>query len=308
MLIRATLPDLDLEDMLPAIDDVIYEGHGEWPEQYTEVFNVMDSTRSIEQTTEVTGLSGFIVTPEGADATFDDPVPGFPKTYTHLQYSLGFRASKIMAMNNKFETIRRMARELGVSARDTREIIAADVFNQAFNVAFPGPDQVALCDLSHPLAKSGGTEQNRLTADADLSPTSLELALTDFRAFVDHTGKRKRIPPRTLLVAGNNEWNASTILGGSMASGTANRDINAFRNRSNLPGFRRWMVWDYLTDKDAWFLLSDKRDHQLRFYDREAFNTAHDIVFRSRTIETVGWMQFVAGFSNFWGVYGSPGV
>ena len=308
MIVRQRFSDMYLENALPAIDEVIFARFKRFPDQYSKIFRLMTSGRSIEQTTEVTGIGGFVVTPEGADTTYDNPAQGFDKTYNHVQYSLGFKATKIAMDDDKWGIIRRMSTELGKSAKDTIEVVAADVLNQAFNPAFPGPDGVELCSLLHPLAHSGGTEQNELSTSADLDPSTLELALTDFRALVDHTGKRIRIPARKLVVAPANEWNASEIVGGPMRSDTANHTINPLRQRSNMPSFSTFFVYDYLTDPDAWFLLADKEDTELRFYWREKFGVSHDIDFDSRTALNAGWMRFSVGFSNFWGVYGSPGA
>ena len=89
-------------------------------------------------------------------------------------------------------------------------------------------------------------------------------------------------------------------------SDTANRAINAFRRRSGMPSFESWMVWDYLTDPDAWMVEGDVQDTELRYYDREAFNTVHDIDFDSRSVKTAGWMRFSCGFNGFYGLVGVP--
>ena len=96
------------------------------------------------------------------------------------------------------------------------------------------------------------------------------------------------------------------MLGGSDRADTANRTINAFKRRSGMPSFDSWMVWDYLTNPDAWFLEAEKEDTELRYYDREAFNTVHDIDFDSRSVKTAGWMRFSVGYNGFYGIYGIP--
>ena len=73
-----------------------------------------------------------------------------------------------------------------------------------------------------------------------------------------------------------------------------------------MPSFDSWMVWDYLTDPHAWFLQGEKSDTELRFYDREAFNTVHDIDFDSRSVKTAGWMRYSVGYNGFYGIYGVP--
>ena len=50
MLIRAQFPDLFLASMLPALDEVIFQRYDRFPPQYTQVFRMMSSGKSIEQT------------------------------------------------------------------------------------------------------------------------------------------------------------------------------------------------------------------------------------------------------------------
>ena len=57
MLVRTVLPDLYLQSMLPAIDEVVMTKYSRFPDEYSEVFRMETSSRSIEQTTEVTGFA-----------------------------------------------------------------------------------------------------------------------------------------------------------------------------------------------------------------------------------------------------------
>lgn len=305
MIIRTQYPDLFLADALPALDEVIFRRLARHPPQYSRVFRVMSSQRSIEQTTEVTGLSTFVSVPEGGNVRYDFSVPGFDKTYTHLQYALGFAISRVMADDDRWGIIRKLSSELGRSAKETVELHAASVFNNGFSDT--GPDGVSLFNASHPLVKSGGTQSNLGTA-ADLDIASLELALTEFRTMVDPTGKKARLMPRRLIIPPQLEFTASEMLKGSMRSDTANNTINAFRNRVGMQSFDDVAVWEYLTDPDAWFVLAEKEDTDLRFYWRERPNTIHDIHFDSRTLKTAMWMRYSYGYSGFWGAWGNAGA
>lgn len=309
MLVRTQFTDLYLVDALPAIDEVIMARYNRFPAQYSKIFRVLKSRRSIEQTTEVTGLGNFVITPEAGDTTYDEALQGFDKTYTHVQRSLGFKVSRIASDDDRWGMVSKLATELGKSAAETRELIAAATFNNGFDSTYTGPDGKELFATDHPLV-GGGTEQNELTTSADLDVETLELGLTDFRSFVDHRGKKIRIPPRRLVVPTQLTFSAHEILGGPMRSDTANHAVNAFRHQDGMPALGEDAVftWDYLTDPDAWFILAEPADTELRFYDREPFNTAHDIEFDSRSIKTAGWMRFSVGWSGFYGVYGSPGA
>jgi phage major head subunit gpT-like protein len=306
MIIRTQYPDLFLADALPAIDDVIFVRFNRFPPQYSRIFRTKGSKRSIEQTTELTGLGTFNEVPEGQNVNYDFAVPGFDKTFTHLQYGLGFAISRIMADDDRWAIIAKLSSDLGRSARETIELHAATVFNDGFSDT--GPDGVSLFDGSHPLVKSGGTQSNILSAAADLDIPSLELALTDFRLMKDPAGKKARIPPRRLVIPPQLEWRAAEMLTGNMRSDTANHTVNAFRHRVGMSNFDDIVIWEYLTDPDAWFVLGDKEDTELRWYWRERPGTVHDVHFDSRTLKTAMWMRYSYGYSNFYGTYGTPGA
>jgi phage major head subunit gpT-like protein len=306
MIIRRTFPDLNLETMLPAIDVVIQNKYSQYPPQFPEMFQMLKSTRGIEQTTEVVGLGQMVVIPEGEDTKYDEPGPGFNKTYQHVQYSLGYKVSRIAMDDDQFGYIKKLAQDLGRSAHETQEIVAAQIFNQGFNASFPGPDGKALFATDHPLPGGAGTQTNRAAVAADPDVVSLQLALTDFASTVDAKGKKIRIVPKTLVVPRALEFVAAELLGGPDRPDTANHTINAFRHRSGVPSFQNWMVWDYLTDPHAWFIVASPEDTELRYYTREAFNVLHDVDFDSRTVKTAGWMRFSCGFNSFYGVYGVP--
>jgi phage major head subunit gpT-like protein len=305
MFIRTLFPDLYLQSMLPAIDEVVMTKYSRFPDEFSEVFRMESSSRSIEQTTEVTGFGQFAVIPEGDTTRFDEALPAFNKTYVHGQYGLGFKVTKVAMDDDRFGVVRKLSTELGRSAKETVEVTAASVVNNGFSSSYPGPDGVSLFNTAHPLV-GGGTQTNKLSYATDPDVTSIQLALTDIRQTVDHRGKKLRIPPKKAIFPPALEFIGAELLGGADRADTANRTINAFKRRSGMPSFDSWMVWDYLTDSNAWFLECEREDTEMRFYWREQFNTVHDIDFDSRSVKTAGWMRYSVGFNGFYGMYGVP--
>jgi len=308
MLVRTQFPDLFLATMLPALDELIFNKFSRFPPQYTQVFRTMSSGRSIEQTSEIAGLGTFGQVAEGERVRYDEAVPGFNKTYTHVQFGLGFKITRVMVDDDRFGIITKLAGDLGRSANETRELDAVSDFNNGFSGAFPGPDGQPLFSQNHPLVKSGGVQTNLIAVAADLDIPSLEIALTDFRRMKDPSGKKIRVKPETLIVPPETQFAAVEILKGTERSDTANHTINAFRTDTGLGTFQSLMVWDYLSNPDAWFIECNAADTELRWYDREKFNTVHDVDFDTRSVKTAGWMRYSHGWSSFYGIYGSPGA
>lgn len=295
--------------MLPALDALIFKKFKQYPTQFNRYFRVMSSTRDIEQTTQLSGLGLPSAIAEGSGMVYDTPVQGFDKTYTHTQAGLGFRISKMMAMNNKHGIISKMAGELGRSVKEYIDITVANHFNNGFSGSFLGPDAVSLFSASHPKVKQGGVQSNLLTTPADVSHASVQLALTQFRKQVDAAGKKIRIQPSKLVVAPEGEFAAAEALGISrFRPDTANNTPNALARRSGFSPFDSFDVWDYLTDADAWFIVAAPEDTELRYYWREKPSTVHEIDFDTRTIKTAIWFQNSHGWSDYLGVFGTPGA
>jgi hypothetical protein len=305
MVIRQSIPDLYLESMLPAIDEIVQDRYKRWPPQFPNYFRMRSTNRGIEQTTEMTGFGQMVVVPEAVPVPYSQPFPAFRKTYLTVQYGLGFKVSRLARDDDRHGVVNKFASELGESGLETREVTAAAVFNGGFSDT--GPDGVSLFNTAHPLVgPGGGTQTNRLSYASDPDMTSIGLALTDMRQTVDHTNKKKRIPPKQAIFPSGLEFVGATMLGGTDAPDTANRAINPFRKRSGLPSFDSWSVWDYLTDMNAWFIESDVALTELRFYEQEALNTIHDVDFDTRTLKTAAWQRFAVSYNAFWGVYGVP--
>jgi phage major head subunit gpT-like protein len=308
MFIRTQYPDLFLTTMLPALDELIFNRYDRFPPQFSRVFRVMDSKRSIEQTSEIAGLGTFNKINEGGNMRYDNSVPGFSKTYTHSQYGLGFKMSRIMVDDDRWGIINKMSSELGRSARESIEIEAASDFNNGFSGSYLGPDGKSLFATDHPLVKGGGTQQNTLSVAADLDIASLEIAVTDMRRMKDPSGKKIRLRPELLIVPPELNFVAAEIMTATKRSDTANNTPNAFKVDSGFGTLDQYLVWDYLNDTDAWFLRAAQEDTELRFYWREKPNTLHDVDFDSRSVKTAMWYRMSHGWSSFYGVYGSPGA
>jgi phage major head subunit gpT-like protein len=305
MIVRQLLPDLNLTSMLPALDEVIMTKYAQFPAQFQQVYRMKKSSRSIEQTTEVTGFGTVPVVGEGVGVRYDTPLPGFRKTYLHLQYGMGFKVSKISMDDDQFGVIKKLAVELGRSAHETREITAAYNFNRGFDSTFPGPDGVPLFSTAHPLI-GGGVQSNMLAIAADPDVDSIRQIITLMRRTVNHRGLRQRIVPKTLIVPPELAFVAAEQLKGMDRPDTANRAINAFRQDMGFGTFENAMVWDYLNDPHAWYVQATPEECELRWYDREAFNTVHGVDFESRSMKTAGWMRFSCGWNGFFGVAGAP--
>ena len=306
MIIRGAFSDFFLTTMLPAMNGNIWDAYRLKPKVFTKLFQVETSTRGIEQFSNITGMGTFAAIPDGEAIRFDQPVQAFEKTFTHTRYGLGVKVSQDVVEDDKVGLVRRQSLELGRSSHESQELDAATTFNSAF-ATVTGPDGQFLCDSDHPLPKAGGTQSNLLSVAADLSVTSLELALTDWETMKNFAGQHLSLPTPRLLAAPANRWNAHEIMKGTWRSDTANRTVNAFQYGENGP-IDEIIIWAKLTDPDAWFLVAPPDATGLMWFWRREPYTKGSFDDQTETGMTMMRYKKSHGFTNFYGVYGTPGA
>lgn len=306
MQIRGQFSDFFLSTMLPALNAKIREAYKAKKAVAPRVLNVTGTTRSIEQYAIVSGVGLPTLVGEGEDTPTDNFVQGFSKTFTPAKYGLGIAATQELVEDDKFGIMSSRSVALSNAIYQSREIQAASIFNNGFSDT--GPDGQSLFAASHPLIKSGGTQNNLLSVAADLDVTSLELAMTDWELTKTHEGYYQMYGSPKVLVASNNRWNVTEILKSQMRSDTANHTINAFDEGTETGDVIDYIVWAFLTDPDAWFLVAPPTETELIWLDRKAPYTKSDFVEKNETGYV--YMRYRADFGYYgWkGVYGTPGA
>ena len=300
--LRTTLPDLYLS-RLAFLEQVLFDEIDLEDGVVSSVVDVRDmGSKPFVRTTTVASFGTVPVKAEGANVTYDDLAQGFDKTYTADTYELAFRASKEALDDEQEEVVSDAARALGQSMTYAYNVDHAGLFNDGFTSTTGSPDGLPLFDIAHTLI-GGGTEQNELTTAADLSIPSLRDSLNDIADTTDDAGKLLHWRPKVLLVSAENQWLAKEMIQSPDRPDTADRAINAFRDDG-----LRVVVWPYLTDADAWFLLSETSRHFVRSYWRERPNSMHDWDFESSSMKVKIRARWIRGWSDWRGVYGSPGA
>lgn len=307
MMIRGNFSDFFDTTMLPALNAKIWKTFNAKKQLYKELLNVDTTGRMIEQYSQMAGVGLASKINEGADTPVDTFVQGYNKTFKPAKFGLGIAASQELVEDDQVGIISKRSVALSTSISQTIEIQGASVYNNAFDgTNFAGPDGKALCATDHPLVKSGGTQTNLGTA-ADLDPTSLELALTDWETTKTHEGFLQLLPTPRLLVAAANRWNVMEILKSQMRSDTANNTTNAFKFTEN-GGTIEPIIWSFLTDADAWFLVAPAEETETMWLWRKQPYTKSDYQ-ESKEIGYV-FMRYRADFGFFgWkGIYGNQGA
>lgn len=296
------------KDLVPGVKTWFGTKYKEYPIEYLDIFEKGNSQRAFEEEVGVTGMGLAAVKTEGSGIAYDDTEQGFISRYTHVTYGLGFIITREMYEDGIAVTVAlRRANALAFSIRQTKEIIAANVLNRAFNSSYTmgaQSDGKELCATDHP-NKSGGTWRNELSTAADLSEAALEQACIDIADFTTDRGLKIAIMPQKLIIPSELEFDAMRILESVGQSGTANNDLNALKASKKFPGGIK--VNHYLTDANAWFIGTNCPDG-MKYMERraDAFGTENDFDTENAKFKATFRCSF--GWSDPRGIFGSPGA
>ena len=152
---------------------------------------------------------------------------------------------------------------------------------------------------------SGGTNSNEPSTGADLNETSLEAAVIQIAGWTDERGLLIAAKPRKLIVPADLQFVATRLLESELRTNTADNDINALRNNGSIP--EGYSVNHYLTDTNAWFLLTDV-PNGLKHFVRTPMQTSMDADFDTGNSRYKARERYSFGVSDPLGIFGSPGA
>lgn len=274
------------------------------PRRYQDVFRVENSDKAYEEIVELSGFGLAPIKAEGASIVYDSTSQGPTSRFTNVVYGLGFIETRESVEDNQYKgRATQRTRALARSMSITKETVHANVLNRAFNPAYLGGDGKPLIATDHPTL--GGNQSNRLAVDSDLSEASLEDALIQIRTAKDRRGLPINLTGAKLVVGPGEIFNAKRILGSTLQNDTANNTINAMKAMGMLPG--GVVDWVYLTDPDAWFIITDA-DQGLISFQRRDIEFAKDSDFETDNFKHKATERYVPGWADWRAVYGTPGA
>lgn len=286
----------------PGIKSVYGIEYKQYPALYSQFFTKEKSTQTFERMQGVTSLPLAGIKEEGGDLPFVGISQAFQKDYTNVTYAIGTVVTREMMEDEKYGVIKKLPKLLAQSMYQTEETIAHNVLNNGFTTE-ESADGSTVFSTTHPLAgQAGGTEQNTLTTAADLNQSSLEQALIDISDLVDDQSLKLRCYAKTLVVPTASQWIAEKILKTNKEVGSADNTMNPMSNQ-NI----KLVVSPYLTDNDAWFLVTDCPEG-LTFFTRREADVDRDNDFDSHNLKFSSSKRYSVGVTNFRGVYGVAGT
>jgi len=288
----------------PGLNSIYGKSYNDYPVEWDKLFEKNSSDRAYE---EDLGLSSFglaAVKNEGAPIQFDSERQGFTSRYNHVVYALGFIITREIYEDDQYGKVgAQKAKALARSMRQTKEIVGANIYNRAFDSNYVGGDGKELLSNAHPNV-AGGTFSNIIATAADLSEAALEQAVIDIAGFRDDRGLLIAARPEKLVIPYQQQFEAKRILGSDGRVGTDLNDPNVLKNEGI---FSNVITNHYLTDSDAWFILTNVKDG-LKYFERrgDAFEMDND--FDTENAKFKATARYSFGWSDPRAIYGSAGA
>ena len=300
-----------LKELLPGLNALFGLEYKRYGEEHKELYEIETSERSFEEETKLSGFSAAPVKNEGGAISYDTAQEAFTARYSHETIALGFSITEEAIEDNLYDSLSaRYTKALARAMSYTKQVKGASVLNNGFNGSYLGGDNVSLfgvnssgTQVGHSLV-NGGVNYNAPTTPVDLNETSLEAAVIQIAAWTDERGLLIAAKPRKLVVPPSLMFVATRLLETNLRVGTNNNDINALKNNGAVP--EGYTVNHFLTDVNAWFLLTDV-PNGLKMFERTPLQNSMDGDFDTGNVRYKSRERYSFGWSDPLGVWGSSG-
>ncbi len=293
-----------VQEGLAKIFGQVYDNH---PIEWDKIFDSNTSHKNFELDQQYEGFGLAPIKPEGQEIEFDSAQQGFTPQYQHLTYAKGFIVTQEALEDELYGVFNKKARALAYSMQQTKEIVGADVLNDGFTSSelMPGGDGVSLFNAAHPNGPSGGTYENLLTTDTDLSEKGIETLIIQIKNATDPRGLKIALQPLRLVIPTALCFEAQRILMSVLQNDTANNAVNAIRDMNMVPG--GYVINHYLDSSTAWFIKTNAPEG-MKYWTRRAVSFMEDNDFTTYNMRMKSDERYSFGWSDARGMYGSTGA
>jgi len=279
-------------------------GYGEHPEEFNDLFETQTSSQAWEEDVLTSGFPLAPIKREGAATTYASHAQVYMSRYTHVAYSLGWIVTFEELINNLYEKVASSrAKSLGFSMRQTKENVAANVYNRATDTSYTGGDgQVLMCS-THP--SEVGDWSNILSPAADISEAALEDLIIMIMGATNHNGLKIALMAQSLHVPRQLWFETNRILKSELQPMTGDNTANVLRITGEFP--KGIKVNHYFSDGDAFFIRTNCPDG-MKHYQRYKIDLEKDNDFDTKNAKASSYDYYSFGWSDPRAFYGSPGA
>jgi len=298
------------KSLWPGVNAWYGAAYNQYETEWDKLFDKHTSRKAFEEDVGQSGFGLFQTKAEGTPIQYDTARQGFTSRYNHVVYALGFIITREAVDDDLYDTIgKQKAQALAFASRQTKEVIAANVYNRAFNTSYLGGDGSTLLagpaggSSNHPNI-AGGSWTNTTSIALDISEAALEQATIDIAGFTDDRGLLIKVLPESLIIPRQLIFEAKRILGSDGRVGTDNNDLNALKQMGLIP---KVVTNHFLTDVDAWFIRTNV-DNGMKYFERRPDTFSMDEDFDTENAKYKATMRFAFGWTDPRALYGSPGA
>jgi len=293
-----------VKELEPGLNALFGLEYNNYANEHAEIFDTENSDRAFEEEVMLSGFANAPIKAEGTSISFDSAQETFTARYTHETLALAFAITEEAIEDNLYDRLAsRYTKALARSMANTKQVKAANVLNNAFSSSAAGGDGKELCATDHP--STGGNIRNELSTASDLNETSLEQALIDISLLTDDRGLKIALNGRKLIIPVQLQFVAERLMKSNLRTATSDNDINAIGSMGMLP--EGYVVNNYLTDTDAFFIKTDA-PNGMKMFQRSPITTKMEGDFETGNVKYKARERYSFGFSDFRGIFGSPGA
>ena len=295
-----------VKELEPGLNALFGLEYKRYDNQAAEIYVSENSDRAFEEEVMLSGFGNAQVKGEGQGVSFDDAQETFTARYTHETIALAFAITEEAIEDNLYDRISsRYTKALARSMANAKQVKSVEPLINGLPTTdgFDSGDGVSLFNTSH--TTLNGSFKNTLSTQADLNETSLEQALIDISGMTDERGLKVAAKGVKMIVPPENQFNAERLMKSQGRVGTADNDINAINSLGMIPqGYR---VNNYLTDTDAWYIITDV-PNGMKHFVRAALKTAMEGDFDTGNVRFKARERYSFGVSDPRGIFGVEGA
>jgi len=295
-----------VKELEPGLNALFGLEYKQYENQSAEIYTTESSDRAFEEEVMLSGFASALVKPEGSGVAFDQAQETFTARYTNETIALAFAITEEAIEDNLYDKLAsRYTKALARSMANTKQVKAVNPLIQGLPTTanYASGDGVSLFSTAHPTI--AGTFKNTLTTQADLNETSLEQALIDIAALTDERGLKVAAKGVKMIIPSALQFTAERLMKSQGRVGTADNDINAIVSMGMIPqGYR---VNNYLTDTDAWYIITDV-PNGMKHFDRAPLTTKMEGDFDTGNVRYRARERYVFGVSDPRGIFGVEGA
>ncbi len=300
---------LDVDQPLRKVYELEYRD----PEiEIGKIFNVENMDGAEEKDLTTFGVGELEDVGEGGAVPFDDPGLGFSTIYAYRIFKKGIQITKQMAQDNKYREMRDMMKWLAQRSSYDPVNYAYGMFRNSTTANPAGygnynAGTLALGSASQTFENGDAGTQSNFTTNT-LTYDNYETAMVTMAAWKSGHGTLLEFPGTyTLLVPPALSREAIEITKSELDPDTAENAINVYKG-----GSATVVVCPYISaaisggSDTAWYCLAT--GHKANFFWRNKPTFDRDVDFDTGVAKYKVEVEYVAGFSDWRGIYVSDGT